>query len=366
MSEYLGLNAVHGEVLGIEVYRGLGRLSDIARISAPDIFDQKRNPTGTQRDLNVSHAKAAYEYVKTNVLAFWPEVVLCCRKPDVVKFRLRDRHTASGILSVDIAQITKLHKRGRVAISRLDGNHRLHFAAGSEDEMEPIDRQASFCLLMGLRKDQEIALFRDINNNQRRMSTSHLDTISTRLTAEERLMKEEPDLYVAKRLGDDLESPLHGRIWEGGRKAPEFHIPLRTLRTGIEYLRQRSTKIEQLDDVEAEYLFVRNYWLALRDWVPGAWEEPKKYLLLRGAGLWGACILGGMVIDRCLETGKYSAADMLAVLQSGPSWNWTTDGNFRGYSGRGGAVEIANKISRDFPTESGVSIRKLAQKIKGA
>ena len=341
-------------------------MSDLARISLADVFDQKRNPTGTQRDLNLSHAKAAYEYVKTSKLAFWPEVVLCCRKPEVVRFRLLDKRTGAGILTVDAAAIARFHKRKRVAISRLDGNHRLHLAAGLDEELDPIVRTASFCLLVDLKKHEEIALFRDINNNQRRMSTSHLDTISTRLTPEQRLMREQPDLYIAKRLGDDAESPLNGRVYEGGKKSPEFHVPLRTLHTGVEYLRQRSTKIEQLDDVEAEYLFVRNFWEALKMWVPGAWEEPKKYLLLRGAGLWGACMLGGIVIDRCLEKGKYAAEDMMAVLQSGPAWDWTNEGDFRGYSGRGGALEIATKISREFATDSGVSIKKLAQKIKGA
>lgn len=364
MTDIINYVAMKGEVLGIITYRGIGKLSDIAKMSQADVFDQKHNPTGTQRDLNISHAKAAHTYVRDSELAFWPEVVLCCRSPEVLDFEMINEETGAGWLRVDLKTIESIQAKGKIAISRLDGNHRLHFAAGDNKGFEPIDRSASFCILMDLKPEQEISLFRDINNNQRRMNTSHLDTIVTRLTPEERLMLENPALHIAKKLGDDSESPFYKRVYEGGKKSAEFHIPLRTLHTGINYLMQRSSKIDQLKDIEAEYLFIRHYWEAVKRWVPGAWEEPKKYLLLRGAGLWGACMLGGIVIDRCLEQGKYSVEDMVKILHSGDSWDWTRNGDFRGYSGRGGAVEMANKISAAFSTESGVSIKRLAEKIK--
>lgn len=364
MTNLLTFTAMQGEVLGILTYRGLGDLSEIALISEADVFDQKKNPTGTQRDLNIRHARGAHEYVRDNDLAFWPEVVLCCRDSSVLDFELIDEDLSVGTLTVDFDKVRLIQEKGEIAISRLDGNHRLHFADGQEKGYDAIHRSASFCLLMGLGLDDEIRLFRDINNNQRRMNTSHLDTIVTRLTPEERLIRENPALHIAKKLGDDPDSPLHGRVFEGGRKSSGLHIPLRTLHTGITYLRQRSSKIDQLNDIEAEYLFIRNYWNALKKWVPGAWEEPKKYLLLRGAGLWGACMLGGIIIDRCLEKGKYTIQDMLGILNSGLLWDWSRNGDFRGLSGRGGAVEIANRISAEFSSESGVSIRRLAEKIK--
>lgn len=364
MDNVLEFSAMKGEILGITTYRGLGKLSDIARMSQADIFDQKKNPTGTQRDLNISHARAAHAYVLESKLAFWPEVVLCCRDPEVLEFKPLEAQVGAGILRVDVDKIEELRSREEIAISRLDGNHRLHFTDGQAEGYDPIERSASFCILMGLNPKEEISLFRDINNNQRRMNTSHLDTIVTRLTPEERLMVENPALYIAKRLGEDPESPFAGMVFEGGRRSGEFQVPLRTLHTGIRYLRQRSAKIDQLRDIEAEFLFIRNFWQAAREWIPGAWEEPRKYLLLRGAGLWGACFLGGIVIDRCLEEGKYTADDMLEILKSGTSWDWSRQGDFRGYSGRAGALEIATKISAEFTTESGVSIRRLAEKIK--
>ncbi len=363
MGSKLEFPVIRGDVLGINTYRGFGELSEIAKMSRADIYDQKHNPAGTQRDLNVRHAKAAHTYVSGKEFAFWPEVVLCCRIADVVKFDKSDDKTGAGILSVDMSQIETLASKGKIAISRLDGNHRLHFADGHSEGFDPVERIASFCLLMGLGEEDEITLFRDINNNQRRMNTSHLDTIIIRLTQEEVIMREKPTLYVAERLGKDKESPFYRRVWKGGIRSSELHIPLRTLLSGIDYLRQRSSNLEQLRNVEAEYILIRNYWSAVRRWVPEAWDEPKKYLLLRGAGLWGACMLGGYVIDRCIDQGEYTTEAMLEILLSGTSWDWTRNGDFRGFSGRGGASEIARLINSQLPAKSGVSINNLVQKI---
>lgn len=100
MSEVLSFPAMTGEVLGITTYRGLGKLSDIARMSQADVFDQQTNPQGTQRDLNVSHARQAHAYVLENKLAFWPEVVLCCRLAEVLEFEPTDAQMAAGALLV--------------------------------------------------------------------------------------------------------------------------------------------------------------------------------------------------------------------------------------------------------------------------
>ena|ERR1700722_8791377 len=77
---------VRAKVLGVKVYRGFANLADLADISKADVYDQQKNPKGTQRDLNERHARQAYEYAKNEDLGFWPEVFLCARKKDVVTF----------------------------------------------------------------------------------------------------------------------------------------------------------------------------------------------------------------------------------------------------------------------------------------
>src|SRR5438094_10496259 len=83
---YLDCSVLQGRVLGVDVFRGYAPLCDLALISRADVYDQKKNPTGTQRDLSPKHAREAYEYVRNRELAYWPEVFLCVRDSRAYKF----------------------------------------------------------------------------------------------------------------------------------------------------------------------------------------------------------------------------------------------------------------------------------------
>lgn len=357
----LELPVVRAKVLGVNVYRGFGKLADLAEISRADIYDQVSNPKGTQRDLSAPHARDAYEYVKTRELGFWPEVVLCARKPDAITFNpISMEQPDLGVVSVDLDQVSK---GSSICISRVDGNHRLHYGDGKQGGYSRIDKVVSFCLAFGLKRDEEIQLFRDINDNQKRMNTSHLDGISVRLTPEEELKRREPELYIAQRLSRDPQSPLHGRIFEGGKRPAGVDIPLRGLKTGIEYMLSRSTQLPHLEDPEAQYRVIRNYLAAVKKWQPKAWTTPKQYILLRGAGLWAMFFIGAQVIDRALSKKEYLSTHMLATLQSGKDWDWGVKGDFKGYSGRSGALEISKLVARKLQGEDTMSTKQLFDQI---
>jgi DGQHR domain-containing protein len=352
----LNIKVIRGQVLGVTVLRGYAKLSDLALISKADVYDQKRNPTGTQRDLSPKHAREAYEYVKTHDLGFWSEVFLCARNKKVIKFEPSARNSEIGTLKIDLELATNPNS---IAISRVDGIHRLHYADGKESVFTPIEKSVSFCLAYNLSLEQEIVLFRDINANQKAMNTSHLDNIEARLTGEDQLKRQEPDLYIARTLGQDTASPFYDRVFEGGKKVAGAIIPLRSLRTGISYMLSRPTKLTALRDADAQYKVIRNYFRAVKRWQSDAWAEPSRYLLLRGAGLWGVCFIGSEVIDRVLAQGKFSTEEMLKVLKSGKDWDWSYKGDFQGYSGRGGALKISNNVTAEFQDGSGMSVKAL-------
>jgi DGQHR domain-containing protein len=354
--------AVRAKVLGVNVYRGFANLSDLANISRADIYDQNKNPKGTQRDLSPRHAKEAYEYVKTKTFGFWPEVFLCARQNDVVTFTpISEDFPDLGILEINAALVKK-RKKG-IAISRVDGNHRLHYGSGVEEGFSRIEKLVSFCLAYDLDQDEEIQLFKDINKNQKPMNTSHLDGIEVRLTSAEELKKRTPDLYIAQRLHRDKKSPLHGRVYEGGKKPVGVDIPLRGLRTGIEYMLSRSTQLPRLDDAEAQYRVIRNFFAAVKDWQPKAWASPKEYILLRGSGLWAVCFIGAHVIDRALLQDQFDATNMLGILTSGKDWDWSRKGDFQGLGGRAGALEISKLVARKLKDDSRMSTKQLFDKI---
>jgi DGQHR domain-containing protein len=353
--------AVRARVLGVQVYRGFAKLADLADVSKADVYDQKNNPTGTQRDLIPAHARKAYEYVKNRDLGFWPEVFLCARKKDVVTFYPATEEMPDlGILEIDVDAV----KAGPgIAISRVDGNHRLYYADGGEGGYSRIEKIVSFCLAYDLTREEEIQLFKDINDNQRPMNTSHLDKIEIMLTPEEQLKKRNPELYIAQRLSRDSASPFHGRVFEGGRKPVGADVPLRGLKTGIEYMLSRSTQLPHLDDAEAQYRVIRNYFEAVKKWQPKAWSTPKEYIMLRGSGLWAICFIGAQVIDRALLQDEFKASHMLAVLRSGKDWDWGKKGDFKGLGGRAGALEISNRVTRKLQDENRMSTKQLFDKI---
>ena len=125
----------------------------------------------------------------------------------------------------------------------------------------------------------------------------------------------------------------------------------------------RSTKLKALHNPEAQLKVIKNYLRAIKKWEPEAWQTPKKYITLRGAGLWGICFIGAEVTDRVLAQGKFDTTAIFQILKSGPDWDWSNNGSFKGYSGRGGAVQIMEIVISEFQDESGVSIKSLHQKI---
>jgi len=349
--------AVRGRVLGVSVYRGYEKLHLLSEISKADVYDQTRNPLGTQRDLSPKHAKEAYEYIKNSELGFWPEILLSCRSNQILTFVPLSQETPDiGILEIDVDAIMKSDS---ILISRVDGNHRLHFANGVERGYKKIEKTVSFCIAYDLTRDEEIQLFKDINKNQKAMSTSHLDGIEFRLSPEDEIRRKRPDLYIAKKLGADSKSPLFGRVFDGGKKPVGVDIPLRGLSSGIQYMLSRSIQLPRLNDAEAQYVVIKNYFMAVKEWQPQAWTNPKDYIILRGAGLWGICFLGAQVIDRALMNSKFDVASLLELLNSGKSWNWSNKGSFIGLSGRGGALEISNKVSRFIKDSTQLSTEQL-------
>ena len=98
-------------------------------------------------------------------------------------------------------------------------------------------------------------------------------------------MQKDPELYIAQTLGKSKDSPFHGWVYEGGVKNASSSIPLRNLKTGVEYMFSRPTKLTALKDAQAQYRVIKNYFDAVKQWIPDAWKNPKDYLALRGSGL---------------------------------------------------------------------------------
>lgn len=354
---------VMGKCLGHDAYRGFGSLKDLSQISQADIFDQVNNPSGTQRNLSLQHARRAYQYVTERKSAFYPEMVLNIRDSSYVKFRSMKSHNGADFGTLEFVRDPR--RATSIVVSRLDGNHRLWFADGHEKSMEPVERPVSFCFLMLSSLEAELELFRDINDNQMGMNTSHLQNITARLLGEKALKVQNPALYIVQRLQKDKSSPLHGMIHEGGKTrkgATLAGLTTANLANAVHDMLSRSAKLAQFPDADAQYQVIKNYWLAVKQWLPDAWNRPRDYIIFKGVGLYAVSYLGIEVIDRALFKGKFSSNDMHKYLDQLPTDKLAKKETLA-YAGRGGGRKLANDLIADLEDEGEISLAKLQKLI---
>ena len=352
-----------GTCLGYKAYRGFAPLSEVAKISRADIFDQAKNRLGTQRNLSVQHARKAYQYVTETERAFYPEMILNVRDESYVEFKSEQK---SGDIEFGSLKFIKdPTKNGNVVVSRLDGNHRLFFADGHEKGMGPVNRFVSFCVLTIQDRDKELELFRDINDNQMGMNTSHLQNITARLLGDQLLKVQNPALYISQQLMKDKTSPLYRRVHEGGRVEKGSllsGLTIANLTSGVRDMLTRSAKLAQFPDADAQYKVIKNFWTAVKKWLPKAWNSPRDYVIFKGVGLYAISYVGIEVIDRSLLKGKFSSADMLEYLKQMPAESLAKGGT-SAYAGRGGGRKLANDLIANLEEEGAVSLSKLQKLI---
>jgi DGQHR domain-containing protein len=364
-------------------YRGTAPLAHIALVSKADVFDSITNPEGLQRDLSPSHAAQAYEYAQRSANAdrprAFPEVVLNVRQKGAVGVEtIRPADEESGAPEVVRLRfdLSKLNLT-KVDVSRVDGNHRLYYAAGDE-RRDPILHLAPFQIHIGLSREQEASLFVDINANQKGLNTSHLSVLRSNLTEEEIEIRDHTARWIARRLADrDPESPWFGIVHMGGSKEGARAqgltrmVNFASLEAGVARTLGKSMYIHDLTDPQAQYVLIRNYWTAVKQVFADEWARPKEYLLLKNIGVISLSILGGTVIDRCLARQVVDTGSMQRYLnQAKTKFDWSSNASgtnsISGMSGNRAALIIAGEMASELSDEAGgASMQALAEQLLG-
>jgi DGQHR domain-containing protein len=369
-----------GRNLNLLAIRGYAPLETLAAISAPDVYDEYKNPKGTQRELDAKHSSESYEYAagSADVLAqddprAFPEIILNARDAMVLEvyehgnpedlIDLNSFTPASefdgGIVGVRIraGDLEFPHPTASPQISRVDGNHRLSsvdldaLLAGELDE--PV--LVPFCLYVQLNTDQEIKLFRDINGTHKGMDVSFLITTAGRLGGDE-LKNDENTMHVwmasmLKGKGRAFE----GVVFTGGSKAgakehlgkvPPIRIAtlastFKTMLASAQVMRSQFA-----DNPDAVLELVDRYWKAVKSVFPEAWADRTNFILLQTIGLTGFARLGAVLIDQGINDGSVSQKDFEAYLKavkesvdlSRKSEMWT------GVAGAGGGKKVAEVV----------------------
>ena len=364
--------AIQSENLDTLCYRGSAPLADLAAISQADVFDQVTNPGGLQRDLSPKHASEAYQYAARDrdeeFPRAFPEVILNVRAEDVVAVEPintgRQKRVKAFKFIFDLDAIQDEIQAGRVAVSRVDGNHRL-FYAGGNGKRDPVVKPVPFQLHVGLSPEQEANLFVDVNANQKGLNSSHLHILRSRLTPDEIEMRDHPETVFARRLSEDPEAAWHNLVYLGGSKkgsravGQDRPVSFVTLEGGVRRTLSKSQYIHDLTLPDAQYVLIRNYWEAVREVYHEEWEKPKEFLLLKNLGVLAFSIVGGTVIDRCMARGEVEVEAMKKyVEQTAGIFDWskgaTGPNTVAGMSGNRAALLVAGELAADL-TDPGES-----------
>ena len=99
--------------------------------------------------------------------------------------------------------------------------------------------------------------------------------------------------------------------------------------------------------------------MAVKKWLPKAWNSPRDYAIFKGVGRTICDIVrGGIeVIDRSLLKGKFSSGDMLKYLKQMPPESLASGGT-AAFAGRGGG-KLANDLIANLEDEGEMSLAKL-------
>lgn len=375
-----------GRNLNLQTLRGFSTLDKLAVISAPDIYDQEKNPMGTQRALRKNHAEECFEYAtiaaelpaEEEPRAF-PEVILNVRNLGVAEFYSIDdpsepldfnsfsaaTHLEARFVGVKILLGDIHFPKPEMApdVSRVDGNHRLYGADvaieralmdRADDEQVSLEfPTVPFSLFVGLGPLQEAALFRDINAEHQGMETAHLDSLTLRLHDSEE-MKADPELMPLW-LADELSAPgraFAGMIFRGGSsrglKEQGLKPPLRitTLKSALNLQLKNAPLVKANIGSEPDELLnlIDNYWSAVRSVFPEAWGNRRDFILLQTIGLNGFAEFGGTVLDNAWRDEMVQTDDIVKYLQPIANNISLKRNDWQGVAGAGGGSRVAEAL----------------------
>lgn len=377
---------VVGRTIDSVAIRGFASLDILALISAPDIFDDEINQTGTQRELKKPHADASFRYAtgpkkagEANSRAF-PEVILNVRDMQVVEITdwassnglFFDSHAADADIPQDAVKVTvdldaiEFPKTTiGPEISRVDGNHRLdgpdrhleEVGIGQKADDLPFPK-VPFMLFLDLSIDEELKLFNDFNGKHEGMESSLLITQGVRLAADD--LKNDPKrlpewvgFQLTRRDRAFSEIAFVGGSKTGAKEAGKtLRVNLSAIRAAAaSMIRNSHTLKETLQgQPEAVLTIINNYWDAVAETFPEAWADKKKYILLQSIGLNGFGEFGGNVVDRL--SGRIEVGDFNEVLQSIRPKIALEREAYKGIAGAGGATKIAAILREAYTTET--------------
>jgi DGQHR domain-containing protein len=281
---------------------------------------------------------------------------------------------------VDLDNMEFPHATVGPEISRVDGNHRLdgwdrYLDALSDGvEVEKVEMPTiPFMLFLNLTLAEELKVFNDFNGKHEGMEPSLLLTQIVRLGSKDELVADPDKLpsWVAYELTRPPRA-FSGITFVGGSKrgaqeaGKKLRVTSSAVRAAVRVMLRNSHRLRETlkDQPDAILTVIDNYWKAVSETFPEAWENKRDFILLQSIGLNGFAEYGASIIDT--SGGSISVDHFKQVLDSikpGITLD-SKDENFKGVAGAGGAKVVADLL-RNASSEENLVKTQILQQVGG-
>ncbi len=302
-----------------QVFFGIAPANILFRFSFADILNEDTN-TGYQRRFNHKHSLDFRNYIQQEHSTTIPLTLNL--RPDSQGWRL-----IPG--TPPYARLEIIPTAGKI-LAQVDCQHRLGY-------LNDVPVPMPFMCFMELSQREEMEIFSVINGKAKGLNTSLLDYHDAALTQD--LAKDRPELFIALHLNTNPDSSWHRQLQLGGTSTSGLRrrASLRTMQKSIKRFLTH-TKILDMHGIEIATQVVLDFWAAIAVVLQDAWNEPRKYLLTKGIGVYALMDIAGdlyrerqagQVCDK-----RYFSAKLSEFITD---IDWTTTGPLKGFGGEGGA-----------------------------
>lgn len=325
MTKIIGMLGVCGSR---DVFLGFAPASLLYKHSTADVLDE-RTGEGYQRRFNKGHSLEFRRYIQRNGASTIP-----------LTFNLRPSKSDQWKLSLqkEGGAVLELLDLNNPVLSQVDCQHRMGY-------MHDIQTPLAFMTYIGLTVEEEMEIFKTINSKAKGLSSSLLDFHESRLTKD--LKKTKPELYIALRLNENPESPWYQRLDLGGNRTIGLHrlASFRSMQKAVKRFLKES-KINQDGTLVDAEIVVLAFWNAVKFVLKAQWENPRKFFLTKGIGVYSLMSIASDLYKESLLISPISIEDFFIASLSdfAPYIDWSNSGPLQGYGGVSGVEKALEYI----------------------
>lgn len=335
---------------GVTMFVSAGQTSLINQVGTVDIWDPNLDDEdpdqGYQREIIAAHVRRIARFLlEPQGLRLMPtSVVLSSR--GALRFEpmiIDGQESSFGWLHLD------------EPLYKVDGMHRTEgFKAAAQEDETLNTFQLPVVIMEDIEKVEEIRQFYTVNATPKRVRTDLADRLLKAMGHFDTQASgwRKKALEVVDKLRKWPNGP-----WEGRIKLPNALSGIVSQRSFTESLKPVFDGVLQGQSSDTVASALNNYWQALRNLMPDAFEEPKNYVLQKSIGVFAWNKVAAHVFVACLRGGNdFSVEKMEKILsqvgdytESGFWYNKKHGGEAPNYSGMAGFAALAQEIIDSLP-----------------